>query len=78
MMHAIRHAVHRVGKDAATYRFTREEKDGLMEVIYQQSRAGIRTSENEVVRIAVNWMLQNHRAEGEGSVLSLVIKTLRE
>jgi hypothetical protein len=77
LVRRIRQAVHRIGKEAATYRFTRDEKVGLMEIVYQQGKLGIRTSENEIVRVAVNWLLQNHRIQGEGSMLSLVLEALR-
>lgn len=73
----IRQAVHHIGKETATYRFTRDEKVGLMEIVYQQGKVGIRTSENEIVRIGLNWLLQNHRMQGEGSMLSLVLEALR-
>ncbi|MHB1357698.1 MAG: hypothetical protein ACYCZF_17140 [Anaerolineae bacterium] len=77
MVHSIRGAVHRVGKETATYRLTRDEKVGLVEIVYQQSKVGIRTSENEIVRIGLNWLLQNHHRQGEGSMLSLVLEALR-
>ena len=77
LVRRIRQAVHRIGKEAATYRFTRDEKIGLMEIVYQQGKVGIRTSENEIVRVGVNWLLQNHRMQGEGSILSLVLEALR-
>lgn len=78
LVRQIRKAVHRIGKEGATYRFTHEEKAGLMEVVYQRGRAGIRTSENEVVRIGVNWLLLDHSAQGERSVLARALKALRE
>ncbi|MHB1459576.1 MAG: hypothetical protein ACYC0V_21915 [Armatimonadota bacterium] len=77
MVHSIRGAVHHAGKETATYRLTRDEKDGLLEIVYQQGKVGIRTSENEIVRIGLNWLLQNHRRQGEGSMLSLVLEALR-
>jgi hypothetical protein len=76
MLDALRLAVRRIGKEAATYRFTREEKERLAEIIYRQSRAGVRTCENEIVRIGVNWLLQDHRARGDASLLSLALKAL--
>ena len=78
MLRQLRQAVRRIGKEAATYRFTREEKDGLAEVIYQQSKAGVRACENEIVRIGVNWMLLDYRAKGENSLLASALRALRE
>lgn len=77
MVRRIRGCVHCIGKETATYRFTRDEKAGLMEIVYEQGKVGIRTSENEMVRIGLNWLLQNHHMQGEGSMLSLVLEALR-
>ena len=74
----IRKATRQIGKEAATYRFTREEKQALADIIYSYSRLGLKTSENEVVRIAVNWLLGNHGALGEKSLLHRVLKLLKE
>jgi hypothetical protein len=78
MLKALRQAVRQIGKEAATYRFTREEKEQLTETIYAASRAGIKTCENEIVRIAVNWLIADQRARGERSVLAQAWKALRE
>jgi hypothetical protein len=78
MLKPLRQAVRQIGKEAATYRFTREEKDKLAETIYTQGRAGIRTCENEIVRIAVNWLIADQQARGEISVLAQALKALRE
>ena len=77
MARRIRRAVHRIGKEAATHRFTREEKDRLAEVIYHSNQRGVKTCENEVVRIGLNWLLEDHAARGERSLLSLALKALR-
>lgn len=78
MLKPLRQAVRQIGKEASTYRFTREEKDKLAETIYTQGRAGIRTCENEIVRIAVNWLIADQQARGEVSVLAQALKALRE
>jgi hypothetical protein len=78
MLKPLRQAVRQIGKEASTYRFTREEKDKLAETIYTQGRAGIRTCENEIVRIAVNWLIADQQARGEISVLAQALKALRE
>jgi hypothetical protein len=73
----IRTAVRRLGKEAATHRFTVEEKRALGEIVYRYGRRGWRTSENEVVRVAVNWLLADHRERGERSLLHRVLAALR-
>src|SRR5437764_4589729 len=43
----VRKAVKQIGKEAATHRFTLEEKNELADIEYTYKRQGIRTSENE-------------------------------
>jgi len=74
----IRKATRQIGKEAATHRFTQEEKEALADIIYSYGRLGLKTSENEVVRIAVNWLLADHGALGEKSLLHRVLKALKE
>ena len=77
MVRRLRQAVRRIGKEAATHRFTAQEKADLAQIIYEQRRQGVKTCENEIVRIAVNWLIAEHRA-GEGqSVLTQALKALR-
>src|SRR5712692_7907257 len=44
---AVRKAVKQIGKEAATHRFTLEEKQMLADIEYTYKRQGMRTSENE-------------------------------
>src|SRR5712691_10474067 len=43
-----RKAVKQIGKEAATHRFTLEEKNMMADIEYRYRRLGIRTSENEI------------------------------
>jgi hypothetical protein len=72
----IRRAVRVVGKEAATYRFSPEEKARMADLIYTYKRQGIRTSENEVSRIALNFIFQDYEENGDGSVLAKVLDAL--
>ena len=74
----VRKAVLQVGKEAATHRFTVEEKTGLMDIVYTYARRGYRTSENELVRIGANWLLDDYEEKGERSVLHRVLRALKE
>jgi hypothetical protein len=78
MVEGVRKAVKRVGKEAATYRFTPEEKQHLADIVYTYGRQGYRTSENEITRIAVNWLLWDYQEQGEHSVLARLLKVLHE
>jgi hypothetical protein len=72
----IRQSVRQIGKEAATHRFTLEEKRALKEIEYAYGSRGVRTSENEITRIAVNHLVQDYRENGEDSILAQVIERL--
>jgi hypothetical protein len=74
----IRKAVKHLGKEAATYRFTREEKKALADIVYTYKGQGIRTSENEITRIAINYLVENYKQDGKNSILARVIERLNE
>lgn len=74
----IRHAVKELGKEAATYRFTKTEKDALRDLVYIYGRQGLKTSENEIARIAINWLFEDNKTSGEQSIIYLVLQALRQ
>jgi hypothetical protein len=74
----VRRAVKQFGKEAATHRFTQEEKQELADIIYTYSRRGYRTSENEIARIAINWLVLDYKENGEESVLVKALKALND
>jgi hypothetical protein len=74
----IRKAVKQIGKEGATHRFTSKEKRDIADLIYTYKRQGIRTSENEITRIAINFVVQDRNENGENSILDQVLKVLNE
>ena len=74
----IRKAVRQFGKEAATHRFTMDEKRAIADIIYTYARQGIRTSENEMARIAINFLIHDYRENGSNSVLEKVLRELNE
>lgn len=72
----IRKAVKQFGKEGATYRFTSDEKRALAEVVYELKKKGIRSSENELTRIAINYLIWEYRHNKHSSILSRVIERL--
>lgn len=77
-MARIRRAVKELGKEAATHRFTPQEKAAVGEIVFTYRQRGIRTSENEVTRIALNYLVEDYRAQGEQSILSQILKALHQ
>ncbi len=73
----IRKAVKEIGKEAATYRFTQAEKRSLLETVYSFNLKGNKTNENEITRIAVNFILQDFKTNKKESILDQVIESLR-
>ena len=76
LFEGVRKAVKQIGKEAATHRFTEVEKESLRELEFAYRKTGIRTSENEITRIAINYLVEDHRLHGEKSVLTKVLKRL--
>jgi hypothetical protein len=75
-LEAIRKAVKQLGKEAAVYRFTPEEKKALRAIVYTYKSRGIRTSENEITRIAINFLVADYRENGQSSTLARVLELL--
>jgi hypothetical protein len=56
----VRKSVKQIGKEAATHRFTLDEKNQLTDIEYTYKRHSIRTSENEITRIAINYFIEDY------------------
>ena len=74
----IRQAVRQTGKEAGTYRITREEKRALLEICYSFRLGGTRTSENEITRIAINYLINDHKSNPKDSILDCVIEAIHQ
>jgi hypothetical protein len=76
----IRKTVKQVGKEPVFVRVTPEEKQQLSSLVFAFNdlyrEAGRKTSENEVGRIALNWLLADYQAHGQQSVLAQVLAAL--
>jgi hypothetical protein len=76
ILDVVRKAARQIGKEAATHRFTLDEKNSLADIEYTYRRQGIRTSENEITRIAINYFIEDYRTHGDSSLLANVLKRL--
>ncbi len=72
----IRKAVKDYGKEAATHRFTLDEKKAIAELIFNFNGRDIKTSENEITRIAVNFVIQDYKENGNKSILAMALNAL--
>ena len=78
IVETIRKAVKEIGKESTTYRFTPEEKKALLELSFTYKVQGYKTSENELARIAINFMLEDHKQNGRNSMLEKVLQALNK
>jgi len=73
---AIRQAIKVPGREVSYVRVTPEEKADLADIVYTYKRQGQKTSENEINRIAINYLLLDYREHGQQSVLARVLAAL--
>lgn len=73
---AVRKSVKQIGKEVSFVRLTPEEKRQLKDIAYTYQRQGQRTSENEISRIGINYILQDYQAHGRTSILARVLDAL--
>ena len=76
MIETIRKSVKSLGTKISFTRITPEEKGRLEDIVYTYKRQGIKTSENEISRIAVNFLIEDFHKNGKGSMLAQVIEAL--
>jgi hypothetical protein len=76
LIESIRKTVKSLGNKVSFTRLTPEEKGRLADIVYTYKRQGIKTSENEINRIAINFLIEDFHTHGEDSVLAQVIEAL--
>ena len=72
----IRKTVREIGKESLFLRLTPEEKDQLRDIVYSFSKQRPKISENEIGRIALNYLLEDFKANGKNSILAKMIEAL--
>ena len=65
------------GKEAATYRFTQDEKNAIRGAVYSLRQKGQFVTENEILRVALNFIMLDFRQRGETSILAGVLRALK-
>jgi hypothetical protein len=76
LIETIRKAVKHPGREVTFVRLTPEEKRQLADIVYTYKRQGVKTSENEISRIAMSYLLEDYKANGQESILAKVIASL--
>jgi hypothetical protein len=72
----IRRVVKVPGREVSFVRLTPEEKGQLADIVYTYKRQGTKTTETEINRIALNYLLHDYHEHGEHSVLARVLAAL--
>jgi hypothetical protein len=72
----IRKSVKAQGKEVVYVRLTQEEKNELADIIYTYKRQDIKTTETEIGRIAINYLVEDYRANGKASILARLLTLL--
>ena len=76
MIAIIRKTVRQLGQEVSCVRLTPEEKQQLADIVYTYKRQGVRTTENEINRIAINFLLEDYRTSGQASILARVLEAV--
>ena len=76
MMATIVKSMRAVGKEGCTYRLTQREKTALIEIIYHFRMRHIRLSENEIARIAINFLIEDYKARKNNCLLGSIIDSM--
>jgi len=72
----IRKSVKQVGTKNSSHRLTQDEKDAITDIIYALKKKGLNTNENEIARIAINYLAADFRKNKQASLLVQVLERL--
>lgn len=72
----IRRTIKVQGKEVSYVRLTQEEKNQLADIIYSYKRQGVKTTETEISRIAINYLVEEFKINGQASVLARLLVLL--
>lgn len=74
----IRNAIKEQGREVSYVRLTQSEKNQLSDIIYSYKRQGIKTTETEIGRIAINYLIEDYQANGKASILACLLASLHD
>jgi len=76
IVQAVRKTLKTQGKEVAFTRITLKEKGRLADILYTYKRQGRKTTENEITRIAINYLVEDYMAHGDLSILASIFAAL--
>ncbi len=75
---AIRKSVRARGTEQSIHRLSPQEKREIKDIVYTYDTQGVRTSEVELTRIALNFLIADHKEHGKDSVLARALSSLKD
>ncbi len=78
MFAQLRKAVRARGTEQSIHRLSPQEKRAIKDIVYAYDTQGIRTSEVELTRIALNFLIADHKEHGKGSILAKALSFLND
>jgi hypothetical protein len=77
MIAMITKSIRETGKEVCTYRLTQKEKTALVEIIYHFRMRNCKLSENEIARIAINFLIEDFRSDKKDCMLSSITEAMK-
>ncbi len=71
----VKEAIRQIGKEVSYTRLTLDEKRQIVDVLYVFRSNGIKISENELFRIAINILLEDYNQLKERSILHQILRS---
>ncbi|MHA1280364.1 MAG: hypothetical protein ACTSQ8_24600 [Candidatus Helarchaeota archaeon] len=78
LIESIRKDVRDIGKEATTHRLSIKERKALLEIVYNLRMNDIRITENEITRIALNFLIRDYTDRKHNSLLASMIDVLND
>ena len=70
---SINEGIQEIGRVAATYRLTKWEKEHLQDLIYHFRKESVKVSENSLIRISINYIINDHEVSKKRSIISRIL-----
>ena len=74
----VRKAVRLVGTNNSSHRLTNEEKEAITDIIYALKKKGFNTNENQIARIAIDYLIADFRKNKQSSFLTRMLERLND
>lgn len=77
ILDSVRREVSKTGSIPSLYRLNRSEKSRLAQLTFQLKSEGYKVSDTDIVRIALNYVLEDEEATATGGIVRRIIQRLK-